>query len=93
MNSDGCTFTTKSDSQRRDPLTDLPIPGTSTSTSSTAPAMNSQGASRCQRLHRHLERDGCGDQAHDDEDAVPHEEIPRAVAGVRDASDIAIDAE
>jgi hypothetical protein len=48
MNSDGWTLTTKSESQRRDPLTDLPMPGTSTRTRNTAPAMNSQGASRCQ---------------------------------------------
>ena len=47
MNSDGCTLTTPSDSQRREPLTDLPMPGTSTSTSSTAPAMKSHGASFC----------------------------------------------
>ena len=47
MNSDGCTFTTKSDSQRREPLTDLPIPGISTRISNTLPAMNSHGASRC----------------------------------------------
>jgi hypothetical protein len=45
MNSDGCTLTTNSDSQRREPLTVRPMPGTSTSTSSTRPAMNSQGAS------------------------------------------------
>src|SRR4030095_10473506 len=47
MNSEGCTLITASEIQRRDPLTDLPTCGTSTSTSSTAPAMNRYGASFC----------------------------------------------
>ena len=47
MNSDGCTLMTASESQRREPLTERPMPGISTRTSSTAPAMNSHGASFC----------------------------------------------
>src|SRR4029079_9424710 len=50
MNSDGWMLTTSSDSQRFDPLTDLPMPGISTSTSSSAPPMKSQIAPRCQTL-------------------------------------------
>ena len=50
MNSDGWMLTTTSDSQRFDPLTDLPMPGISTSTSSTAPPTKSHGAPRCHTL-------------------------------------------
>ena len=50
MNSEGCRLTTKSGSQRRDPFTDLPMPGISTRRSSAAPTTNSQGASCCQAL-------------------------------------------
>ena len=48
MNSEGCTLTTASESQRRDPLTDLPTPGTNTSASKTTPDTKIHGASRCQ---------------------------------------------
>ena len=48
MNSEGWTLTMTSDSQRLEPLTDLPTPGISTRTSSSAPPMNSQIAPRCQ---------------------------------------------
>ncbi len=47
MNSEGCRLTKPSDSHRRDPFTDLPIPGMRTRTSSTAPPMKSHGASCC----------------------------------------------
>ena len=47
MNSEGCTLTTASESQRREPLTDLPTPGMNTSASSTMPATKSHGARRC----------------------------------------------
>ncbi len=50
MNSEGCTLATPNEIQRREPLTLLPTPGISTSTRSTAPAMNSHGASFCHAL-------------------------------------------
>ena len=47
MSSEGCTLNTPIASQRREPFTFFPMPGISTTTSSTAPAMNRYGASFC----------------------------------------------
>src|SRR5438093_6147368 len=47
MNSEGCTFTTPKESQRRAPLTSRPNPGTSSRTRRATPSTNSQGAARC----------------------------------------------
>src|SRR5712691_5647926 len=48
MNSEGCTFTTAKESQRRAPLTSRPKPGTSSRTRSATPSRNSHGAAACQ---------------------------------------------
>ena len=48
ISSDGCRFMKPSEIQRREPFTTLPIPGTSTSASSTIASRKIFGAQRCQ---------------------------------------------
>ena len=83
MNSDGWMLTTTSDSQRFEPLTDLPMPGTSTSTSSTAPRDEEPRRAALPDLDRHLEREERRGEADREEHRVAREEIPRAIAGMR----------
>ena len=57
MNSDGCMLTTTSDSQRREPLTALPMPGTSTSDQQRDAGDEQPRREPLPHLHRHLERE------------------------------------
>src|SRR5260370_42613976 len=49
MNSEGCRFTSPSESQRRAPLTSRPSPGASSRASSATPSTKSHGAACCHR--------------------------------------------
>ena len=81
MNSDGCRLTTPSDSQRWLPFTSRPMPGISTSTSSTMPARNSHGAIFCQPRSGTWKATSAGDQADRQINALAHQEIGFLEAG------------
>ena len=69
-------------SQRRAPFTSRPMPGISTSTSSTTQAAKNQGAAFLPAAQRHQEHRGRGRQREREEQAVPQQEVGRIVAGV-----------
>ena len=65
------------------PLTDLPMPGISTSTSSSAPPMKSHGARRCHAFIGTWNATNAATTPARDEQHMPRQEVPCAITGVR----------